>query len=114
VRDLARGIVRGVASDPGGAVKSVSVGLARRAGSKCRWWSARLDRPAAKARSCRSPAWMKASLKRTGTDRYSWRLALGKRVAAGRYLLRVRARDAAGNATAGPVSSRGVTLRVKG
>jgi PKD repeat protein len=114
VRDLARGIVRGVASDPGGAVKSVSVGLARRAGSKCRWWSARLDRPAAKARSCRRPAWMRASLKRTGTDRYSWRLALGKRVAAGRYLLRVRALDAAGNATSGPVSSRGVTLRVKG
>jgi PKD repeat protein/glucose/arabinose dehydrogenase len=109
-RDLKRGIVRGVASDPGGAVKAVAVGLARRAGSKCRWWSTRLDRPAAKARGCRSPAWMKASLKRTGTDRYSWRLALGKRVAPGRYLLRVRALDAAGNAT---VSSRGVTLRAK-
>jgi glucose/arabinose dehydrogenase/PKD repeat protein len=112
-RDLRRGIVRGRASDPGGTVKSVLVGLARRAGSKCRWWSARLDRPAAKARGCRNPAWMKASLKRIGAGSYSWRLALGRRVAAGRYLLRVRAQDAAGNATAGRVSSRGVTLRVK-
>ncbi len=56
---------------------------------------------------------MKASLKRIGAGSYSWRLALGRRVAAGRYLLRVRAQDAAGNATAGRVSSRGVTLRVK-
>jgi PKD repeat protein len=112
LRDLARGVVRGEVSDSGGPVKAVSVALARRAGGKCRWWSARLRRPAGKVRSCRRPVWLKAALKATGAGRYRWRLSLGKRVAAGRYLLRVLARDAAGNATTTPISTRGINLRV--
>jgi glucose/arabinose dehydrogenase/PKD repeat protein len=109
-RDLARGLLRGQVSDPAG-VKSVRLALAKLTASGCRWWSAKLRRPA-RARGCRRAAWMKASLRRIDASRYRWRLSLGRKAAPGSYLLRVLAEDAGGNRTGGALSTKGVRLRV--
>jgi len=93
-------LLRGSASDRGcaattatrkrpGAVRKVSVAVARKAGTRCRFFSKRGK--LGKARSCAKPVYLRA----TGTK--SWRLRLTGRFATGSYRVTVRARDAAGN-----------------
>jgi hypothetical protein len=80
---------RGCGAGGRGRVARVSVALARTAGAKCRFLKAnrRFGPPA----SCTRPSWLRA----IGTA--SWRFAYHHRLAAGRYVLLVRAVDAAAN-----------------
>lgn len=93
-------VVRGSASDRGckatsktrrrrGAVRKVTVAVARRAGARCRFYSAtgRLS----SARSCSRPIGIKAR----GTT--SWRVTMKGSFPSGAYRVSVRARDGAGN-----------------
>jgi hypothetical protein len=87
--------LRGGATDAGcaaSAVARVEVAISRKAGRKCRFVtrSGKLSR----ARACAKPVWLKA----TGTTR--WSLNTKRRLPRGRYTLRVRARDLAGNVQA--------------
>lgn len=96
----ARIVLRGSASDRGcsasaatrkrpGAVSKVTVAVARTAGTRCRFISARGR--LGKARACSRPVYLRA----TGTT--SWRLELKGSFPAGTYRVSVRARDGAGN-----------------
>ena len=90
----------GRAGDRGcGRIARVEVALARRAGSRCRWYGGR--RFARAATSCGRPRWVRA----TGTE--SWRLRF-RQLSRGTYQATVRATDAAGNR--GP-ASRVVSFR---
>ncbi len=93
-------LLRGTARDRGcsataatrrraGSVSKISVAVARRAGTRCRFLSTRGT--LGRARSCARPVFLKAK----GTK--SWRLDLKGRFAAGSYRISVRARDGAGN-----------------
>jgi len=93
-------LLRGSASDRGcsassatrkraGAVSKVSVAVARKAGTRCRFLSAR--GAFGRARSCAKPVYLRAK----GTT--SWRLELKGSFPAGTYRVGVRARDGAGN-----------------
>ncbi len=93
-------LLRGTASDRGcsasaatrkrrGAVSKVSVAVARKVGTRCRFVSAR--GAFGKARSCAKPVYRRAQ----GTK--SWRLELKGAFPAGTYRASVRARDDAGN-----------------
>ncbi len=106
-------LVRGRASDRGcrgragttsrrGALRSVSVAVARRVGARCRFLSARGRFGA--ARSCRRPVFLRAR----GTT--AWRLQLRGRFPRGRYQVSVRARDRAGNVER-PAAARRLTRR---
>jgi len=84
-------VLRGSASDVGCGVDKVEVSLARRVGKRCRFYtrSAKLSR---RATSCgRATAFMPAK----GTTRWSFKLP-GK-LARGKYVIRTRATDFAGN-----------------
>lgn len=105
-------LLRGTASDRGcagsttarkraGEVTKVSVAVARKAGTRCRFLSARGRFGA--ARSCAKPVYLRAK----GTR--SWRLELKGRFPAGSYRVTVRARDAAGNRE----RARTTTLRLR-
>ena len=105
-------LLRGTASDRGcaatttarkraGAVRKVSVAIARKAGTRCRYLGRR-GTPG-RARSCARPVYLRA----TGTAR--WSLSLKGRFAPGAYRVSVRARDAAGND--GRVKTATLTLR---
>jgi len=106
-------LLRGTASDRGcaaapatrkrpGAVSKVSVAIARVAGTRCRFVSARgrLSKP----RPCSKPVYLRAK----GTER--WRLQLEGSFPAGAYRIAVRARDGAGNRE----RARTATLRLRG
>ncbi|HEV2786451.1 MAG TPA: hypothetical protein VGV67_08695, partial [Solirubrobacteraceae bacterium] len=93
-------LLRGTASDRGcsataaarkrrGEVRKVSVAVARKAGTRCRFLSRRGT--VGRARSCAKPVFLAAK----GTKR--WRMSLKGRFAPGSYRVSVRARDAAGN-----------------
>ncbi|HVF76729.1 MAG TPA: hypothetical protein VNA28_00405 [Solirubrobacteraceae bacterium] len=93
-------LLRGTASDRGcsasvttrkrpGAVSKVSVAVARKTGTRCRFLSTRGR--VGKARACSKPVYLRA----TGTK--SWRLQLKGSFPSGAYRVSVRARDAAGN-----------------
>jgi glucose/arabinose dehydrogenase/PKD repeat protein len=84
-----RGVLKGVAEDASGVAR-VDVKLAR------------LRNVAARA----SARWLRARIVSRSGPRVRWRLALGRRLPAGRYRLIVRARDRAGN-----VSRLRTTLR---
>jgi glucose/arabinose dehydrogenase len=106
-----RGVLRGGVRDQS-AVRLVEVALARRDGRRCRWWSGASRRPGRRA-DCGRERWLPARLTRTGTNAYAWRLALGRRLADGRWLLLLRATDAAGNtATRAAGRSARLSLRV--
>jgi hypothetical protein len=105
-------VLRGTASDRGcsatpatrrrpGAIRRVSVAVARRQGSRCRFLSR--NGTLGRVRSCRSRAYLTAR----GTRR--WRLELRGRFGAGTYEVTVRARDAAGNA--GPAKTARFRVR---
>jgi hypothetical protein len=98
--ELRRGRVNGTASDPSN-VKVVQLALRARTKrrGRCRWWSAR-SRRLLPPSSCARPQWMTAKLSALRTDRRtrSWTVDLRRRLAAGRYVLMVRAVDGAGNA----------------
>jgi len=93
-------LLRGTSSDRGcragaavrkraGAVRKVSVAVARKAGTRCRFLSRRGT--LGRARSCAKPVYLRAK----GTTR--WSLSLKGRFVAGPYRVSVRARDTAGN-----------------
>ncbi|MDP8968818.1 MAG: hypothetical protein M3N04_09480 [Actinomycetota bacterium] len=93
-------LLRGTASDRGcsatpstrarrGAVRKVSVAVARKVGARCRFASTRGT--FGKARACSKPVYLRAK----GTKR--WRLELKGTFPAGTYRVSVRATDAAGN-----------------
>jgi hypothetical protein len=94
--DARHGVIRGRVADTSG-VKSFKVALGKR-GKRCRWWSRR-SRHFGRRRSCRKPAWMTATLKRTGkVDR--WSVRLRHRIRRGRYIVSLRAVDKRGNVSA--------------
>ncbi len=104
-------VVRGTASDRGcaatpatrarpGALRRVSVAVALRAGTRCRFLSR--SGKLGGARSCRSPRFVTAR----GTS--PWRLDLRGRFRKGAYVVTVRAVDTAGNRQRTPVTA---TLR---
>ncbi len=78
------GTARGHGSSAGERIARVEVAVGRKVGGRCRWLGS------GKARPCGEPRWRKAS----GTRR--WRLRLPRRLVRGRYLVQVRAIDAAG------------------
>jgi hypothetical protein len=93
--DFRRGVLRGIAIDQGcgaagaGKVKSVSVAIARKVGKRCQHLmrNGRLDR----ASACTSHIWLAAK----GSK--SWTFRARHQLPRGRYLVRTRAIDAAGN-----------------
>ena len=93
-RGFRNGVIRGSASDRGcgagkaGKLKSVRVSVARRIGNRCQHVNAKGQ--LGRATSC-APRWIKAR----GTRR--WSLNLRHALPNGRYVVRVRAMDAAGN-----------------
>jgi hypothetical protein len=93
-------VLRGTASDRGckadartrerpGALRRVSVAVALKSGTRCRFAS-KQGRLGA-ARSCKSPVFVTARGKKT------WRLELRNRFKPGTYVVSVRATDAVGN-----------------
>jgi hypothetical protein len=108
-----KAMLRGTATDPSG-VRKVQVALrqAQKTGGRCRWWSQRKGGFPTGASSCGHLAYMIAKLNGSG-ERFSWVLALGGHLPAGRYLLHFRTEDGAGNVGAGPNGSKPVPLRVK-
>jgi hypothetical protein len=89
------GVFKGTVRDAS-KVRKVQIALARRSGSKCRWWSKRAKRVGKRA-SCARPRWITAKLTRTSATGYRWRVKLNRRLGSGRWLLLLRATDAAGN-----------------
>jgi hypothetical protein len=81
-------VVRGVSADQGCGVDRVLVSIARKGDGKCRL--VRGKRLARKT-SCSHRHWMAVN----GTTSWSYRLA--KRLPAGKYIVRTRTRDFAGN-----------------
>jgi hypothetical protein len=80
----------------GGSVKAVSVSVAHRVGSRCRFvgGKGRLGG----ARSCSKPVLLGAAVRsRAGRVKVDWRLRKSVSLPAGRYVVAVRARDSAGN-----------------
>jgi glucose/arabinose dehydrogenase/PKD repeat protein len=101
-----RGRLRGAAIDAGGVAR-VRAALALRTGKRCRWWSPRRREPARRVTSCSAVRWLPARLAGAGADMRHWTVRLGGRVEEGRYLVRIEARDLAGNAArAAPVRLR--------
>lgn len=102
--------LRGTASDTGcsatysvpGALRRVEVAISRKAGRKCR--SVKASGKLTKRRGCGKRVWLKAK----GTS--SWSLKLKRRLPRGRYTIRVRARDRAGNVQGKPAVRK---LRVR-
>lgn len=108
-----RGILTGRVTDRSG-VRSVDAALARRAGTRCRWWNPAADRPARRLSSCQQPRWMRARLTRLRVGGFRWRLALGAPPAPGTYVLRLRALDTVGNkATRAAGRRTAIPLRVR-
>ena len=107
-----KALLRGTATDPSG-VRKVQVALrqAQKTGGRCHWWSQRKGTFPKGTPSCAHPAYMTAKLKGSG-EQFSWTLAVGGHLAAGRYLLFFRSVDGAGNVGAGPAGSKPVPLRV--
>jgi hypothetical protein len=85
-----------------GAVKQVSVSVARASGRRCRFL--RADGRFTPVRSCRRALWLPA----TGASR--WTLRSRRTVPRGTYFVRARATDAAGNTSR---STRAVRLRAR-
>lgn len=108
-----RAVLRGTATDPSG-VRKVQVALrqSQKQGGRCHWWSQRKGGFPKATSSCGRLAYMTAKLKGSG-EQFSWTLALGGHLSAGRYLLNFRTEDGAGNVGGGPNGSKPVTLRVK-
>jgi hypothetical protein len=107
-------ILRGTASDRGckadaktreraGALRRVSVAVALKSGTRCRYLS-RTGRLGT-ARSCTKPLFVTARGKKT------WRLELKNRFRPGTYAVSVRATDAAGNR--GPIKTGTLRLRAE-
>ncbi|MDQ6749624.1 MAG: PQQ-dependent sugar dehydrogenase [Actinomycetota bacterium] len=100
-RNLLRGRVNGMASDPSN-INVVQVALRARSKphGRCRWWSS-LSRGLRAASSCARPRWMTAKLSPVLADHRSrpWTVNLKRGLPAGRYVLLVRAVDGAGNLT---------------
>ena len=105
-------LLRGTASDRGckadaktreraGALRKVTVAVALRSGTRCRFLS-RKGTPGA-ARSCRKPVFM------TARGNRSWRLELRGTFRPGTYAVSVRATDSAGNR--GPTKTATLRLR---
>jgi PKD repeat protein len=92
--DVRHGVIKGTVRDAS-RVRRVQIALARRSGSKCRWWSRRAKRVGKRA-SCARPRWITARLTKSGSG-YRWRVKLGRRLAPGGWRLKLRAGDAAGN-----------------
>jgi hypothetical protein len=84
-----RRVLRGTAADTGCGVNSVAVSVALRKGGKCR--SLTSAKRLGRRTSCRKTHWLPVR----GTTRWSFRLP--KRLPAGRYAIRTRAVDFAGN-----------------
>jgi len=81
-------ILRGVAGDVGCGLDRVAISVARKSGAKCRLFGkGRLGRPM----SCSRKHWVVAK----GTSQWSFRLP--KKLPGGRYVVRTRAVDFAGN-----------------
>jgi hypothetical protein len=90
---------RGSASDRGcGGVRRVDVTVERRVHGRCRFLQR--DGGLGAARSCRRRGWLRAA----GTTR--WKLAFRRPLAPGRYTVRVRAIDGAGNVEVTPPERR--------
>ena len=101
-------VLAGSASDrncdgAGATVARVQVALARAAGKRCAFFSARLL--AGRPRACDRPRWLAAH----GTAR--WRFTFRGKLAAGRYRLYVRATDRAGNVS--PLKTTALRLRAR-
>jgi hypothetical protein len=101
-------VLRGTAHDGGTrserrcGVALVTLSVARKQGTRCAFLvNRRLSRP----RSCQTPRWVIAA----GTNR--WHLALPKRLPRGRYLVRTRAIDFAGNVQSAGTGTRHLSLR---
>ncbi|HWT91745.1 MAG TPA: Ig-like domain-containing protein, partial [Solirubrobacteraceae bacterium] len=89
-----RPTLRGTATDKGctGAkVRRIQVALQRKSGKTCQ--AVGTTGKPGKRRSCTRVTWLTAK----GTT--SWRLTLKRKLPTGTYVLRIRARDAAGNAS---------------
>lgn len=86
--------LRGTAADKGCAgakVRRIQVALQRKSGKRCQ--AVRTSSRPGRRGSCTRVAWLTAK----GTT--SWRLTFKRKLPKGTYVLRVRARDAAGNAS---------------
>ena len=86
----------GTVGDASG-VKRLQVALRSRSRGRCRWWSSKAGRLARKRAACAKPRWMKAALKQTAAGKWNWAADLQGRLRKGRYGLRFRATDGAGN-----------------
>ena len=93
--DVRHGVIKGMVRDAS-KIRRVQIALARKSGSKCRWWSKRAKRVGKRA-SCGRPRWITARLTKSGSG-YRWSVKLHHRLAAGKWRLKLRASDAAGNA----------------
>jgi len=84
-------LLRGTARDVGCGLDRVEISVARKVGKKCRYL-ARGSKLSRRATSCGQPArWLKVR----GTSRWSFRFS--KRLPKGKYVIRTRATDFAGN-----------------
>ncbi len=86
-------MIRGVAADVGCGLDRVEISVTRKRGKKCRPLNARGR--LARRSSCATRVWLPV----TGGAKWSFRLR--KRLPAGRYIVRTRAFDFAGNVERG-------------
>ena len=84
-----RRVLRGTARDVGCGVDRVTISVARKRGKRCRQLKA--TRRLSRLKSCGKRTWLPVK----GTTRWSFRIP--KRLHKGRYLVRTRAVDFAGN-----------------
>jgi PKD repeat protein len=93
-----RAYLTGSARDGQGVKKvRLAVGLRLRGPTMCRWWSAVNRRLSRRTGACDTPRWMRATLNKTATGTWRWRVRLGARPEPGRYRLVVEAVDRSGN-----------------
>jgi glucose/arabinose dehydrogenase/PKD repeat protein len=87
----------GTVADPGG-VASVTVGLrlSKKPKKGCAWWSPKRRKLVRTKRSCRTTVAYRAKLSGPAAAR-AWRIALGRKLPKGRYVVVVVAKDANGN-----------------
>lgn len=92
-----RRVLAGTLRDPDGVTR-VAVALGRRLGrpDRCRWWSTKVGRLAARARPCARPRWLETRLSGEGELR-GWRVRLRGSLPRGSYRILLLVVDALGN-----------------
>jgi glucose/arabinose dehydrogenase len=106
-----RTALRGTATDADGVARVFGAVYRAAARGRCRFWSPRARRLQSPT-SCKTPAWIKATLSGPSTRR-EWRLALGAPLPKGGYRLRMRAHDRDGTVATTVDGARSLRLRAR-